>query len=140
MASIPPALVFRLRSVIFSGMAEGPTTLPKRSSVLVLPWIAAMSRDARRCKPFAHEGDQRAVAWLIAQGADVNARSSSGRTAVVYAAKRNTGPKTLALLVAGRADLTARDADGRTALEMAKLKGKPRVVEWIARQLIAKRR
>ena len=89
---------------------------------------------------FAHQGDHRTVAWLIAHGADVNAHSSSGRTAVHYAAERNKGPKTLALLVEGGADLLARDADGRTPLEIAKLNEKPRLVEWIGRRLRAHRR
>lgn len=89
---------------------------------------------------FAHQGDQRTVAWLIGHGADVNAQSSSGRTAVHYAAERNTGPKTLALLVEGGADLMARDAEGRTPLEIARLNEKPRLVEWIARQVGTKRR
>jgi ankyrin repeat protein len=88
---------------------------------------------------FAHQGDHRTVAWLIAHGADVNARSSSGRTAVHYAAERNTGPKTLALLVAAGADLMARDAGGRTPLEIAKLNEKSRLVEWIARRVRANR-
>jgi ankyrin repeat protein len=89
---------------------------------------------------FAHQGDHRTVAWLIAHGADVNAHSSSGRTAVHYAAERNTGPKTLALLVEAGADLLACDADGRTPLEIAKLNEKPRLVEWIGRRLRAHRR
>jgi hypothetical protein len=89
---------------------------------------------------FAHQGDHRTVAWLIAHRADVNAHSSSGRTAVHYAAERNTGPKTLALLVDAGADLLARDADGRTPLEIAILNEKPRLVEWIARRVRANRR
>jgi ankyrin repeat protein len=89
---------------------------------------------------FAHQGDHRTVAWLMAHGADVNARSSSGRTTVHYAAERNTGPKTLALLVEGGADLLARDAEGRTPLDIAKLNEKPRLVEWIARRARTKRR
>jgi ankyrin repeat protein len=89
---------------------------------------------------FAHQGDHRTVAWLIAHGADVNAHSSSGRTAVHYAAERNTGPKTLALLVEAGADLLARDADGRTPLEIAKLNEKPRLVEWIGRRVRASSR
>ncbi len=88
---------------------------------------------------FAHQGDHRTVAWLIAHGADVNAHSSTGRTAVHYAAERNTGPKTLALLVEAGADLLARDADGRTPLEIANLNEKPRPVEWIARRVRANR-
>ena len=89
---------------------------------------------------FAHQGDHRTVAWLIAHGADVNARSSSGRTAVHYAAERNTGPMTLALLVEAGADLLARDADGRAPLEIAKRNAKPRLVEWIAKRVRANRR
>ncbi|MBI2826740.1 MAG: ankyrin repeat domain-containing protein [Planctomycetia bacterium] len=69
---------------------------------------------------FAHQADHRAVAWLIAHGADVNARSSSGRTAAHFSAERNTGPKALALLVERGADLSARDEDGQTPLEIAK--------------------
>jgi hypothetical protein len=89
---------------------------------------------------FAHQGDHRTVAWLIAHGADVNAQSSDGRMAVHYAAARNTGPKTLALLVEAGADLLARDANGRTPLEIAKLNEKPRLVEWMARRVRANRR
>lgn len=89
---------------------------------------------------FAHQGDHRTVAWLIAHGADVNAHSSIGRTAVHYAAERNTGTKTLALLVEAGADLLACDADGRTPLEIAKRNEKPRLVDWIARRVRANRR
>jgi ankyrin repeat protein len=89
---------------------------------------------------FAHQGEHRTVAWLIAHGANVNAHSSSGRTAVHYAAERNTAPKTLARLVEAGADLLARDADGRTPLEIAKRNEKPRLVEWIERRLRANRR
>jgi ankyrin repeat protein len=89
---------------------------------------------------FAHQGDHRTVAWLIAHGADVNIRGPGGRTAAHFAAERNTGPKTLALLVESGADLSCRDDDGRTPLEIARLNEKPRLVEWIARQVRAKRR
>jgi ankyrin repeat protein len=83
-------------------------------------------------------GVHRTVAWLIAHGADVNARCQGGRTAAHLAAERNTGPKTLALLVESGADLAARDDDGHTPLDIAKLNGKVRLAEWIKRRLRAK--
>ena len=88
----------------------------------------------------AHQGGHKTVAWLIAHGADVNSWSSGGRQAVHFAAERNTGPKTLALLVAAGADLSARDEDGRTPLEIARLNGKMRLVEWIKKRLRVKKR
>ena len=87
---------------------------------------------------FAHMGVHQTVAWLIAHGADVNARGPGGRTAAHFAAERNTWPKTLALLVESGANLVARDEDGHTPLDIAKLNGKLRLVEWIKRQLRTK--
>jgi hypothetical protein len=84
---------------------------------------------------FAHQATHSTVAWLIAHGADVNARGPGGRAAAHFAAERNTGPMTLALLVESGADLTARDEDGRTPLEIARLNGKTRLVEWIAKRI-----
>ena len=89
---------------------------------------------------FAHQANHRSVAWLIAHGADVQARTRDGRTAAHLAAERNTGPRTLALLVENGADLSARDGDGRTPLEVARRNEKPRLVEWIARRAGARRR
>jgi ankyrin repeat protein len=85
-------------------------------------------------------GVHRTVAWLIAHGADVNARGPGGRTAAHFAAERNTGPQTLAVLAEGGADLTARDEDGYTPLEIAKLHEKSRIVEWIKRRVRGTRR
>jgi hypothetical protein len=99
-----------------------------------LPVDGGVAAGRTPLQAFAHQADHRAVAWLIAHGADVNARSIGGRTAVHYAAERNTGPKTLALLVESGADLSARDEGGRTPLEIARRNGKTRLVEWIARR------
>jgi ankyrin repeat protein len=85
---------------------------------------------------FAHQGNHRTVAWLLAHGADVHARGPGGRTALHFAAERNTGPKTLALLVEHGADLSVRDDDGHTPLQVAELNGKPRLVEWIKRHTV----
>ncbi len=89
---------------------------------------------------FAHQGDHRTVSWLIAHGADVNARNSTGRTAVHFAAERNASPKTLAVLVESGANLLDRDTDGRTPMEIAKLNEKTRIVEWIKERLSSRRR
>ena len=83
---------------------------------------------------FAFQGTHRTVAWLITHGADVNARGPGGRTALHFAAQRNTGPKTLALLADSGADLAQRDEDGHTPLDIAKLNGKARLVDWIRRR------
>ena len=85
----------------------------------------------------AHMGGHQTVVWLIAHGADVNARGPGGRTAAHLAAERNTGAKTLALLVESGADLAARDDDGHSPLDIAKLNGKVRLAEWIKRRLRA---
>lgn len=89
---------------------------------------------------FAHQANHRTVAWLIAHGANVNARAQGGRTAAHFAAERNTGPKTLALLVENGADLLARDDDGRTPLELAKLNGKARLADWISKRIRPRKR
>ena len=86
---------------------------------------------------FAHQAAHKTVAWLIAHGAEVNARGPGDRTAAHFAAERNTGPTTLALLVESGADLAARDEDGQTPLDIARLNGKIRLIEWIERKIYA---
>ena len=94
-------------------------------------------RSHRRRLSAAHH---RTVAWLIAHGADVNARAHGGQPAAQFAAQRNTGPTTLSLLAENGADLSARDDDGRTPFQIAKLNGKARLVEWIAKRIRARNR
>jgi hypothetical protein len=87
---------------------------------------------------FAHQAVHKTVSWLIARGADVNARGPGGRTAAHFAAERNTGATTLAVLVESGADLATRDEDGHTPLEIAELNGKSRLVDWIRNLACAK--
>jgi ankyrin repeat protein len=96
--------------------------------------------DRTPLQAFAHMGAHRAVAWLIAHGANVNARGPGGRTAAHFAAERNTGPATLELLADSGADLGARDVDGLSPLGMARLHNKVRLVEWIKRRTRGKSR
>jgi ankyrin repeat protein len=81
---------------------------------------------------FAHQAAHKTVSWLIAHGADVNARGPGGRTAAHFAAERNTGATTLGVLVESGADLTSCDEDGHTPLDIAKLNGKNRLVDWLS--------
>jgi ankyrin repeat protein len=107
------------------------------AEALVARGLSVDGGDRTLLQAFTHQADRRAVAWLIEHGADVNARAFGGRTPAHFAAERNTGPKTLALLVEAGADLSARDDDGQTPLEIAKLNGKARLVEWIGRRVRA---
>lgn len=100
-----------------------------------VPIDGRFSGERTPLQAFAHQANHRTVAWLIAHGADVNARADGGRTAAHFAAERNTGPKTLMVLVENGADLSARDEEGLTPLEVARLNEKPRLVEWIARRV-----
>jgi hypothetical protein len=99
-----------------------------------LPVDGSVPRERTPLQGFAHVAAHPTVAWLIAHGADVNARGPGGRTAAHLAAERNTGPRTLALLVEHGADLGARDDDGHTPLDIAKLNEKVRLVEWMKRR------
>jgi ankyrin repeat protein len=110
------------------------------AAALVAWGVPINGGDRSLLQAFAHQGVHRTVAWLIAHGADVNARLPGGRTAAHLAAERNTGPATLALLVESGADLAARDDDGHTPLDMANLNGKIRLVEWIKKRVRANRR
>ena len=100
-----------------------------------LPVDGSTPGDRTPLQAGAHQAQHKTVAWLIAHGADVNARGPGGRTAAHLAAERNTGPKTLALLVEHGADLAARDDDGQTPLTIAELSGKSRLVEWIRNRI-----
>jgi hypothetical protein len=91
--------------------------------------------DRTPLQAFAFQGTHRTVAWLIAHGANVNARGPGGWTAAHFAAQRNTGPKTLQLLVENGAELNAQDDEGQTPLDIAKQNRKHRVAAWISQQL-----
>jgi ankyrin repeat protein len=102
-----------------------------------LPVDGSSPGDRTLLQAAAHQGVHSSVAWLLAHGACVNARGPGGRTAAHLAAERNTGPKTLALLSQAGADLTACDDDGHTPLDLARLNGKLRLVEWLKHRLQA---
>lgn len=68
------------------------------------------------------QGEEKAVRWALAAGADVNARNAEGETALLLVSKlfgsKRLIPTVECLLEAG-ADSDAADSHGRTALMMA---------------------
>ncbi|KAJ0400457.1 hypothetical protein P43SY_004806 [Pythium insidiosum] len=67
----------------------------------------------------AIDGRADAVAWLLAEGRDVNARGHGGATALHAAALTDAGTEALPLLLASGADPNAVDAFGFTSLHRA---------------------
>lgn len=95
--------------------------------VLVLSG-AAFGSDAQRLLAAVGAGRLDQVHDLVAQGADVNAKNTAGRPAVVLAAV-NGNDRTLRALLAAGADVNAADASGTTALIAAAAFGHGRVVD-----------
>ena len=62
----------------------------------------------------AENGDLQAVRWLIANGADVNAKNNDGWTPLLYAARKSA--EVAKLLIDNGAEVNAKDEDGRTPL------------------------
>ena len=66
----------------------------------------------------ARMNDSNSVRWLIANGADVNAKNRNDWTPLHHAARQNA-PETAALLLKNGADVNAKDNDGDTPLDWA---------------------
>ncbi len=79
----------------------------------------------------ARHEDVQATAWLLARGADVNARIVDGRTVLHLAADRNNGVKVIELLLQRGAELNARDNQGQTPLFYARQSEKLRIVKFL---------
>ncbi|MGS5086392.1 ankyrin repeat domain-containing protein [Hydrogenophaga sp. A37] len=70
------------------------------------------------------EGDAEGVRRLLAQGADVNGRDGTGRSALMLAAQRGDAAMVKLLLEAG-ANAQLRDPRGRSAADLAEQAGHP---------------
>ncbi|MGH7599621.1 MAG: ankyrin repeat domain-containing protein [bacterium] len=81
-----------------------------------------MEQNEDRFISAAQEGDVQALKALLDASVNVNAKGSSGMTALMHAAKNNYVDSIKALLEAG-ADVNAANEFGRTALKMAGEKG-----------------
>lgn len=69
--------------------------------------------------------------WLIERGADVNGRTSGGRTALHWAVQRGASAELLRFLFDHGADATLHDAEGCTALSLALSKDRTRLIELL---------
>ena len=76
------------------------------------------------------------VKVLLAGGADVNARDSEGRMALMLAAEKNSNPEVVKVLLAGGADVCAVDKWGNNAVWWAqdnKTGAKEKIIQILKR-------
>jgi ankyrin repeat protein len=106
---------------------ERLTPLMVAASQLVLNEGANVDADGKR-----KAGPIEAAQALAARGADVNARSATGVTALMVAATHNNTPM-IGLLIKSGADIAAALPDGQTALDVARGNAFESAVKMITR-------
>jgi ankyrin repeat protein len=99
----------------------------------VIPLAACAPQKSQSIFDLAKNGDLKAIKSAIKKGIDVNARDSSGATALMYAAGYNADPKVVSEFLSAGASLRDRDGSaGRTALMWAtQYNGNPEVLAAI---------
>ncbi len=71
------------------------------------------------------------VKQALADGADVDAKTSRGRTALIYACDYNASPQIAKFLIDNGADLDAQEEDRETALTYASMYGRISIVKYL---------
>ena len=84
-----------------------------------------------------HWGHTGAALWLLRAGANPNLTDRAGRTAVHTAVLRGCATKFVEALRDHGAELHARDAEGRTPLDLAREKGRSKLIAWFEAQSLA---
>ena len=116
-----------LETLVAAGADVDSRTVPVAEAIWQMssPVHAERVSDSTPAMVAAREGGVETVRWLLAQGADVNARDSAGATPLHAAARPWWGekPEMVSVLLAAGADRGARDAAGRTALDTAAAAG-----------------
>lgn len=112
-----------LETLVAAGADVDSRTAPVPEAIWQMssPAHAERVSDSTAAMVAAREGGVATVRWLVARGADVNARDSAGATPLHAAARPWWGEKSelVPILLAAGADRGARDAAGRTALDVA---------------------
>lgn len=95
---------------------------------------AAIQREGWAPLHYAASGpSDEAVAWLLAQGAPIDARAPNGNTALMMAARYGSEASVARLLDRG-ADASLRNLRHLDAAELARLSGRERLAETLARR------
>lgn len=112
-----------LETLLAAGADVDSRTVPVSDTIWQMssPAHAERVSDSTPTMVAAREGGIETVRWLLARGADVNARDSAGATPLHAAARPWWGekPELVSVLLASGADRGARDAAGRTAQDVA---------------------
>ncbi len=77
----------------------------------------------------AQDGDIAAVKAFIADGANVNSRDKTGKTALLWVAPARDNPEMVRLLIQHGADVNAHDYRGETALMIAASQSNPGIMK-----------
>ena len=116
-----------LETLLAAGADVDSRTVPVEDAMWRMSSAAHAERvsDSTPAMVAAREGGVETVRWLLARGADVNARDSAGATPLHAAARPWWGekPELVSVLLASGADRRARDAAGRTAHDVAAAAG-----------------
>ena len=112
-----------LETLLVAGADVDSRTVPVEDAMwrMSSPAHAERVSDSTPAMVAAREGGVETVRWLLARGADVNARGSAGATPLHAAARPWWGekPELVSVLLASGADRRARDAAGRTPQDVA---------------------
>lgn len=108
-----------------------------RIEALLANGVDINSRDKRGFTPlmYAAANDRvETIAFLVRRGADLNARSDIGETAVICAIRYGRGkPETLKTLIDAGADVNTVMSDGGSALSWANRKKRPESIALLVK-------